>query len=119
MMLGEEGTEQFTVTSRQDGKLIREQRIHDPFVTCTTVVQISRWDLFKAMFKRQFETHIEVCVAGSQGAQRAIMMLDPAVLAQDSKEILEQRRISRETPSVYGEQVDLYDGHGQQGKVGI
>lgn len=38
MMLGEQGTEQFVVTSRQDGKLICEQKIHDPFITCVTVV---------------------------------------------------------------------------------
>lgn len=101
-MLGEEGTEQFMVTSRQDGRLIREQKIHDPFVTCTTVIQISRWDLFKALFKRQYETRIQVHVWASEGAQQAIMTLNPEALARDTQEILEQRRISRETSPTIG-----------------
>lgn len=101
-MLGEQGTEQFTVTSRQDGKLIREQKIHDPFIHCTTVIQISRWDLFKAMFRRQYETRVEVSVWGSEAAQRAIMTLDPEALARETEEILEQRRISRETSPMIG-----------------
>ncbi len=100
--LGKEGTEQFTVTSRQDGRMIREQKIHDPFITCTTVIKISRWDLFKAMFRRQYETRIEVNVWGSQGAQRAIMTLDPEALARDTAEIFEQRRISRENSATMG-----------------
>ncbi len=35
MMLGEAGTEQFTITTYQDGKQIRLQKIHDPFIRCT------------------------------------------------------------------------------------
>ena len=102
MFLGEQGTEQFTVKNFHDGKLIREQKIHDPFITSTTVIQLSRWDLFKALFKRQYETRVEVHVWATEGAQRAIMTLNPKTLERDTQEILEQRRISRETSPTIG-----------------
>jgi len=94
--LGEDGTEQFTVTTRVDGKTIKEQPIHDPFIHNRTVVRISRWDLFKGMFRRQFEVKVEVSVRGSEGALRAIMMLDPVALKTESEEILVGRRRNRE-----------------------
>jgi hypothetical protein len=96
MHLGEQNTEQFIVSTKVDGKLIREQRIHDPFIHNTTVIGISRWDLFKAMFKKQFEVKVQVCVEGSQGALRAIMMLNPVALQSDTESIIEGRRLSRE-----------------------
>jgi hypothetical protein len=95
-MLGETGTEQFTIETRQDGKLIRSRAIHDPFLHNTTTIAISRWDLFKALFRKQFITKIEVSVRGSEGVQRAIMMLDPQALAAETKAILEDRARSRE-----------------------
>ena len=98
-MLGEPGTEQFTIEVRQDGKLIRSQAIHDPFLFNKTTIAISRWDLFKAMFKRQFITTVEVSVCGSEGVQRAIMMLDPQALAKETEIILAERRRSRESSS--------------------
>ena len=98
-MLGENGTEQFTISTRVDGKLIKEQPIHDPFLHNKTVVGISRWDLFKALFRRQFEVKVEISVHGSEGIQRAIMMLDPAQLEAETKAILEERRLSRERSS--------------------
>jgi hypothetical protein len=96
-MLGETGTEQFTITTRVDGKVIKEQRIHDPFLHNKTVIGISRWDLFKALFRKQFEIRVEVSVFGTEGIQRTIMMLDPAQLDAETKLMLEERRLSRES----------------------
>ncbi len=69
-MLGEAGTEQFTITTYQDGKQIRLQKIHDPFIRCTVGIAMSRWDLFKAMFRKQFETKINVCVDAMETGHR-------------------------------------------------
>src|ERR1700730_6087564 len=95
-MLGETGTEQFTITVKQDGKLIREQPLHDPFLWNRTTICMSRWALFKAMFRKQFTTTVEVSVRGSEGIMRAIMMLDPKALEAETAAILEDRRLSRE-----------------------
>ena len=94
--LGEANTEQFTVTTRVDGKLIGDQAIHDPFIHNRTVVGISRWDLFKGLFRRQFQVKVEVSVRASEGAMRAIMMLDPEQLEAETKAILAERKESRE-----------------------
>jgi hypothetical protein len=96
IMLGEAGTEQFTIETRQDGELIRSQPIHDPFLHSTTTIAISRRDLFKALFRKQFSTKIEVSVRGTEGVQRAIMMLDPKELQAETSRILDDRRRSRE-----------------------
>lgn len=95
-MLGELGTEQFTVETRQDGKVIRTQAIHDPFIHSTTTIGISRWDLFKALFRKQFETKIQIVVDGTPGVQRAIMMLDPEKLRVETEQIFADRARSRE-----------------------
>jgi hypothetical protein len=102
-MLGENGTEQFLIKTRVDGKLIREQPIHDPFLHNKTVVGISRWDLFRAMFKKQFVVKVEVSVEGTQGVQRAIMMLDPATLQAETDAILADRKLSRENNLCQGQ----------------
>lgn len=99
--LGEEGTEQFVVRTRVDGKLIREQKIHDPFLHNRTTVVLGRWDAFKAIFRKR-EIVVQVSVDGSDGVMRAIMMLDPDKLTAETAEMLEQRRISRETSGVAG-----------------
>lgn len=95
-MLGENGTEQFTITTRRDGELIREQKIHDPFLNSKTTVAMSRWELFKAMFCKQFIVTIDTSVRGTEGIIRAIMMLDPAELERETAKMLEERRLSRE-----------------------
>jgi hypothetical protein len=95
MHLGESGTEQFVVTTTQDGKLIHEQRIHDPFICSTTTIAISRWDLFKAMFRRQYKTKICVRVTGSLGAQRAIMTMDPFALELETLKMAEEHALGR------------------------
>lgn len=94
--LGEDGTEQFTVSTRVDGKLLREQSIHDPFIHNKTVIGISRWDLFKGMFRSQFEVKVEVSIRGSEGVMRAIMTLDPVQLKAETESILAERKESRE-----------------------
>lgn len=96
-MLGQNGTEQFTIETWQDGKLIRSQAIHDPFLHSKTTIAISRWDLFKAMFRKQFITTIEVSVHGTEGVQRAIMTLDPEQLEKETQKMLEERRQNRDS----------------------
>jgi hypothetical protein len=95
VQLGKEGTEQFVVEVTVDGKIVKTQAIHDPFVHNTTTVWISRWDHFKAIFKQR-KIIVQVSVQGSPGAQRAVMTLNPEKLAADTREILEERRTSRE-----------------------
>lgn len=97
-MLGETGTEQFEIVTRQDGKEIRRQKIHDPFTHTKIVLCISRWDLFKGMFRKQWKTELTVSVSGTPGVQRAIMTLDTTALDKETAAILDARRISRENP---------------------
>ena len=94
--LGELGTEQFRIATSIDGRTIADQPIHDPFITNETVIGLKRWDLFKALFKRQFEVRVRVRVSATAGALRAVMTLDPIQLQKDTDQILEQARISRE-----------------------
>lgn len=95
-MLGESGTEQFTVTTYRDGEKVQRTKIHDPFIRCTVTIGISRWDLFKAIFRKQFETKINVCVDGTEGMSRTIMMLDTKEIERETASMLEARRRSRE-----------------------
>jgi len=99
--LGEEGTEQFTVETQVDGRTIKVQPVHDPFIHSTTVVSIPRWDHFLAIFKRR-EIRVQVAVRASEGAQRAVMTLDPSQLAKDTEEILHERKIAHETSPTIG-----------------
>jgi hypothetical protein len=96
--LGEDHTEQFTVETVVDGATVKLQPVHDPFVTTTVSVSISRWDHFLAIFKKRWIS-VEVRVRGSEGAQQAVMMLDPEQLTRDSADILENRRMLRESAS--------------------
>lgn len=101
-MLGEQGTEQFTIRTYRDGEKIAEQRIHDPFIRTTVTIGINRWDLFKALFHKQFETKINICVDGSEGMQRTIMMLDPAEIERETQAMLKARAESRVNSPVMG-----------------
>lgn len=96
--LGEPNTEQFTVTTYLDEKRLNEQAVHDPFARTTVV--ISRWDLLKAAWRGKLK--VQVRVDGSQGAQRAIMTLNPYQLEKDTSEILDERRRSRESSATVG-----------------
>lgn len=95
-MLGETGTEQFTVVIHQDDKEISRLKIHYPLIRTTVRICISRWDLFKAMFRRQYETKINVSLDATPGMQRTIMMLDTDLIERETQTMLEQRRQSRE-----------------------
>jgi hypothetical protein len=99
--LGEEGTEQFSVETLVDGKTIRVQPIHDPFIRSTTKVSMSRWGHFLAIFKPR-KMCVQVCVNASLGAQRAVMTLDPEQLASDTEEILHDIKIARESSPTIG-----------------
>lgn len=99
--IGEQGTEQFTVTTRVDGKLISAQPIHDPFIHCVVIHQMSRWDHFKAIFRPPL-LEVLVAVDGTEGVIRAIMTLDPVALQQETDEILAERKKSREENGIMG-----------------
>lgn len=96
--IGEEGTEQFTVTTRVNEKLIGQQEIHDPFVR--TVVKLRGWGhAWRALFGG---IKVQVSVDGTHGAQRAIMTLDPRVLQEDTEQFLREMATSRERNTTEG-----------------
>lgn len=97
MHIGEEGTEQFTITTRLDGKIVGEQKIHDPFHHTKVVMVLDRWSSFRNIFRPK-QMVVTVALNGTEGAIRAIMMLDPAKLGEETAEILVQRRLHREYP---------------------
>lgn len=90
--LGEDGTEQFTIDTRVNGKVVGEQKIHDPFIRSTVKLRGfgHAWNALFGGIK------VELCLNASEGAQRAIMTLNPEVLEAETREILEERRLSRE-----------------------
>lgn len=90
--LGEAGTEQFTITTTVNGEKIRTQAIHDPFIRCHTTLRGFRhaWNALT----RGIE--VVVFVNGTEGAQRAIMTLNPRQLHEDSEQIFADRARSRE-----------------------
>jgi predicted membrane GTPase involved in stress response len=103
--LGEEGTEQFTITTKVNGEIVGVQPIHDPFVrnTTTTTTVFSRWDALKMVFtKKPFTATVTVCVDGSPGAQRAIMTLDPESLMRETETMLADAKRSREEMALSG-----------------
>lgn len=92
MQLGEEGTEQFAIQTKVNRETIKVQKIHDPFIRNKTAVVLSRWSCLLGLFQRASRTVcIEVIVRGSEGAQRAIMMLDPKQLSLDTNKIQHER----------------------------
>ena len=103
--LGEEGTEQFTVTTLVNGEKIGEQSIHDPFIRSTVGLRGLRhaWNALTRGIK------VQVSVNATEGAQRAIMMLDPIRLREETEQILAARERSRE-----GYRRGDYDGSNMQ-----
>ena len=99
-MLGENGTEQFEIITKVDEREIGRQKIHDPFLHSKTIIALSFLDWAKLLWTRKII--VSISVTGTQGIQRAIMMLDPAELEKVTKEILEDRRISREQLTAVG-----------------
>lgn len=102
MSLGN-GKPQFTIITRVDGQLVKEQPIHDPFLHNKTEIYVSRWDLFKALFRRQYKTTVEVSVRATEGAVRKIMMLDPKEIERETAEILAHRSVPAGTPGFIGQ----------------
>jgi hypothetical protein len=101
MHLGEENTEQFTVTTRVNEKLIKAQKIHDPFIRCTTTLRGFR-HAWNALTKG---ITVTVAVDGSHGAMSAIMTLDPTRLEEDTQIFLErqaQRRTENDQDGIMG-----------------
>jgi hypothetical protein len=101
MHLGEEGTEQFTVTTRVNDEIIKEQPIHDPFLYTTVTLRGWKhaWNLLRGGIR------VSVSVSGSHGAMRAIMSLDPHKLNEDTQQFLEhcaQRRAENDAAGVVG-----------------
>lgn len=90
--LGEPNTEQFTVETRVNEKTVNVIPIHDPFIATTVKLRGFRhaWNALFGGIK------VNVIVRGSEGANRAIMTMDPVQLAYDSEEILETRRDIRD-----------------------
>jgi hypothetical protein len=99
--LGEEGTEQFTVSTRVNGELIKAQPIHDPFVR-TSVRLRGIGHAWRALFGG---IKVEVAVDGSHGAQSAIMTMNPRELEDRTQLFLEQqaqRRAANDMSGVVG-----------------
>lgn len=90
MHLGETGTEQFTVTTWVAGELIGEAKVHDPFIRTTI-----RLRGLKHAWRALFGFTVQVSVDASEGAQRAIMTLDPYKLTKETEQILAERREAR------------------------
>lgn len=90
-MLGEPNTEQFTVTTFLNDRQVSQQKIHDPFGRTTLIIG---WlDLLKSLF--QGRAKVQFGLHGSEGAQRAIMTLNPYELEKSTNEILDERRKAR------------------------
>jgi hypothetical protein len=101
MQLGEDGTEQFTVSTRVNGELIKAQPIHDPFVHTEVRLRGFR-HAWNALTKG---LRVEIAVDASHGAVRAIMSLDPRQLEDDTQLFLEQqaqRRSANDAAGVMG-----------------
>lgn len=96
--IGEEGTEQFTVTTRVNEELIREQPVHDPFARTTVILKGWRhaWNALFGGIK------VQVVIDGTHGAQRAIMTLDPTVLQKDTEQFLREQSVRREQNTAAG-----------------
>src|SRR6476620_10070821 len=80
VQLGETGTEQFEVKCRVNGEIVGDQKIHDPFIRTTVKLRGFRhaWNAIFGGIK------IEIALDASEGAQRAIMTLNPIQLAQET-----------------------------------
>ena len=89
--LGEEGTEQFTVTTRVNGEQIGHQKIHDPFIHCTVRLRGFRhfWNALTRGIK------VEVSVDASPAASRHIMCMNPYELQAESEVMIAQREATR------------------------
>ena len=85
--LGEEGTEQFTVTTQLNGRRIGQQKIHDPFAATTVILD---WkDLFRGLlvgFLFWGRVKVTVSVRGTHAAERRIMTMNPFEMQRENEE---------------------------------
>jgi hypothetical protein len=89
--IGEQGTEQFTITTRVNGELLREQKIHDPFAH--TTITLKGWGhAWRALLHG---IRISVVIGGTHGAQRAVMGLDPEKMKEDTNLFLAAMAVSQ------------------------
>jgi hypothetical protein len=98
MSLGENGTEQFTISTRVNGELIKAQPIHDPFHR-TSVHLRGIKHAWTALTKG---IRVEVAVDGSHGAVQAVMTLDPRKLEEATQIFLEQQAQRRQANDAAG-----------------
>lgn len=96
--LGEEGTEQFSIATRVNGKLIADQKIHDPFIRTTVRLRGLR-HAWNALFGG---IEVWVAVDGTHGANRAVMTLDPRELMSNTEDFLASCHESRSQSGVMG-----------------
>lgn len=99
--LGEQGTEQFEIAVRDDKKIITRLAVHDPFHRTHIGVRLSRWRAFCGLFRPAIANYW-ISMSGSAGAERAIMTMDPHRLADDSEQILLERKVQREANDAAG-----------------
>lgn len=97
-MLGDEGTEQFTVTTRVNGKVIGEQEIHDPFAH-TTVTLRGIGHAWRALFRG---IKVQVDIGGTHRAISAVMQLDPNKMQAFTEEHLIAMATRRSENGVVG-----------------
>jgi hypothetical protein len=98
MHLGEDGTEQFTIITRVNDKMIDSRPIHDPF-HCTRVKLRGFRHAWNALTRG---IDVQVSVNGSHGAQAAIMCLDPQRLREETNIFLERQAQRREENTAAG-----------------
>jgi hypothetical protein len=84
-MLGEVGTEQFSVRTMVDGELVRNQPIHDPFIRSITVTTFSRWRCFLGIFVG-LKVKVQISVDGSHAAVSRIMTMNPFDMERETRE---------------------------------
>lgn len=92
------GSPQFEVTTRVNGKQIGQQWIHDPFIRTTVKLRGLRY-AWNALTKG---LSIQIAVDGTHGAVSAIMMLDPEKIDQTTAEFLAYQAMRRETNGIVG-----------------
>lgn len=66
----------YWVTTKHDGRVVREQAIEDPFHTTTVIIHVSGWEWFKTMFRRRYDTSVQVSLNASPPVVKAVMNLD-------------------------------------------
>ena len=80
-ILGEEGTEQFTVQTYIGDRLLKSQPVHDPFIR--TMVSLGWVDLLKGLLIGRLK--IRVVLDGSHAARTRIMTMNPREMQRENE----------------------------------